>query len=83
MHYHTNGIQTGTMGTKRTVKKSLDGIEYIEGSDNTFADIGIPNHEETMAKAQVARCMPPASGGNTLRNHLCVLFCNTVHNTLC
>jgi predicted XRE-type DNA-binding protein len=42
------------MSTKKLKKKSLDGIEYTEGSDNIFADIGIPNPEEAMAKAQVA-----------------------------
>jgi len=42
------------MSTKKLTKKSIDGIEYTEGSNNIFADIGIPNPEEAMAKAQVA-----------------------------
>ena len=42
------------MSTKKLKKKSLDDIEYREGSDNIFADIGIPNPEEAMAKAQIA-----------------------------
>ena len=36
-----------------TKKKCLDDIEYVEGSDNVFADLGIPEPEEAMAKAQI------------------------------
>jgi predicted XRE-type DNA-binding protein len=32
-------------------KKTLDGIEYEESSGNVFADLGLPNPEERMAKA--------------------------------
>lgn len=35
-------------------KKRLDDIEYVEGSDNVFADLGIPEPEEAMAKAKIA-----------------------------
>jgi predicted XRE-type DNA-binding protein len=35
----------------RTRKKTLDGIEYEESSGNVFADLGLPNPEERMAKA--------------------------------
>lgn len=42
------------MKTKRLKKKYLDNIEYREGSENIFADIGIANPEETMAKARIA-----------------------------
>ena len=42
------------MKTKKLKKKTLENIEFREGSENIFADIGIPNPEETMAKAKVA-----------------------------
>jgi len=42
------------MRTKKLKKKHLENIEYREGSENIFADIGIPNHEEAMAKAKIA-----------------------------
>jgi predicted XRE-type DNA-binding protein len=35
-------------------KKRLNDIEYVEGSDNVFADLGIPEPEEAMAKAKLA-----------------------------
>lgn len=37
-----------------TKKKRLDDIEYVEGSDNVFADLGLPEPEEAMAKAKIA-----------------------------
>jgi predicted XRE-type DNA-binding protein len=40
--------------TKKIKKKQFDEIEYREGSENIFADIGIPNPEEAMAKAKIA-----------------------------
>lgn len=33
------------------IKKTPDGIEYEESSGNVFADLGLPNPEELMAKA--------------------------------
>jgi predicted XRE-type DNA-binding protein len=39
---------------KRLKKKRLGDIEFREGSENIFADIGIPNPEEAMAKAKIA-----------------------------
>ncbi len=42
------------MKLKRLKKKHLEGIEYREGSENIFADIGILNPEEAMAKAEIA-----------------------------
>lgn len=33
------------------MKKTTDGIEYEESSGNVFADLGLPNPEELMAKA--------------------------------
>jgi predicted XRE-type DNA-binding protein len=42
------------MKTKRLKKKRLDKMEYREGSGNVFADIGIPNPEEALAKAKIA-----------------------------
>ena len=35
-------------------KKTPCGIEYEIGSDNIFADLGLPNPEELMLKAQLA-----------------------------
>jgi predicted XRE-type DNA-binding protein len=35
-------------------KKHLGNIEYVEGSDNIFADLGISEPEEVMAKAKIA-----------------------------
>ena len=35
-----------------TKKKRLEDIEYVEGSSNVFADLGIPEPEEAMAKAK-------------------------------
>lgn len=34
-----------------TIKKTFEGIEYEESSGNVFADLGLPNPEERMAKA--------------------------------
>ncbi len=42
------------MKTTRLKKKRLGNTEYREGSENIFADIGIPNPEEAMAKAKIA-----------------------------
>ena len=42
------------MATKRLKKKTIGEIEYREGSENIFADIGILNPEEAMAKAKIA-----------------------------
>lgn len=42
------------MKSKKLKRKQIGNIEYREGSENVFADIGIPNPEEAMAKAKVA-----------------------------
>jgi predicted XRE-type DNA-binding protein len=42
------------MKTTRLKKKRLEGIDYYEGSENIFADIGVPNPEEALAKAKIA-----------------------------
>lgn len=42
------------MATQRLKKKRIGDIEYREGSENIFDDIGLPNPEEAMAKAKVA-----------------------------
>lgn len=42
------------MSTKRLKKKKHGDIEYREGSENIFDDIGLPNPEEAMAKAKIA-----------------------------
>ncbi len=34
-----------------TTRKTFDGIKYEESSGNVFADLGLPNPEERMAKA--------------------------------
>lgn len=40
--------------TKKPRKKRLADIEYTESSGNVFADLGISNPEEAMAKAEIA-----------------------------
>jgi predicted XRE-type DNA-binding protein len=42
------------MKAKRLKKMKLRGIEYREGSENIFADIGVSNPEEALAKAKIA-----------------------------
>lgn len=42
------------MSTKKIKQKRLGGIAYTEGSGNIFADLGIPNPEEALAKAEIA-----------------------------
>lgn len=37
-----------------TKKKYLENIEYVEGSDNIFADLGVSEPEEALAKAKIA-----------------------------
>ncbi|HSX25856.1 MAG TPA: hypothetical protein VLE89_02480 [Chlamydiales bacterium] len=42
------------MKTKKLRKKRLGNIEYTESSGNIFADLGIPNPEKALAKAEIA-----------------------------
>ncbi|MCI0382827.1 MAG: helix-turn-helix domain-containing protein [Chlamydiae bacterium] len=42
------------MKTKKLRKKRLGNIEYTESSGNVFADLGLPNPEEALAKAKIA-----------------------------
>ncbi len=42
------------MKTKKLRKKRLGEIEYTESSGNVFADLGISNPEEALAKAEIA-----------------------------
>ena len=42
------------MTTKKLKKKQFEEIEYAESSGNVFADLGIPNPEEALAKAEIA-----------------------------
>ena len=42
------------MKAQKPKKKRLGDIEYTESSGNVFADLGIPNPEEAMAKAKIA-----------------------------
>lgn len=42
------------MKAKKPKKKRLGQIEYTESSGNVFADLGIPNPEEALAKAEIA-----------------------------
>ena len=42
------------MKTKKLRKKRLGNIEYTESSGNVFADLGLPNPEEALAKAEIA-----------------------------
>lgn len=41
------------MKPKKPQKKHLKDIEYTESSGNVFSDLGIPNPEEAVAKAEV------------------------------
>lgn len=41
------------MKTKKLKKKRLGEIEYIEGSENVFADLDIDNPEEALAKSEI------------------------------
>lgn len=42
------------MTIKKLIKKRLGQIEYTESSGNVFADLGIANPEEALAKAEIA-----------------------------
>jgi len=42
------------MKTKKIRTKRLGNIEYTESSGNVFADLGIPNPEKALAKAEIA-----------------------------
>ena len=42
------------------MSKSKSGIEYREGSGNVFTDIGLPNPEEHLLKARLARLINKA-----------------------
>lgn len=42
------------MKSKKLRKKRLGNIEYTESSGNVFADLGIPEPEEALAKAEIA-----------------------------
>ncbi len=42
------------MKTKKLKKRRLGDVEFTESSGNVFADLGIHNPEESMAKAKVA-----------------------------
>jgi len=42
------------MKAKKLKKRKLESIEYHESSDNIFADIGISEPEEALAKAKIA-----------------------------
>jgi predicted XRE-type DNA-binding protein len=39
---------------KKLIKKRIGNIEYTESSGNVFADLGIPNPEEALAKSEIA-----------------------------
>ena len=36
-------------------RRVIDGVEVTEGSDNVFADLGLPDAEALLAKAELAR----------------------------
>src|SRR5947209_3331630 len=42
------------MKAKKLKKKRLGNVEYTESSGNVFADLGLPNPEEALAKAEIA-----------------------------
>lgn len=43
------------MKPKNLTKRVIDGIEVTEGSDNVFADLGLPDADLLLAKAELAR----------------------------
>lgn len=43
-----------------TRKVTVDGIEVEQGSGNVFADLGLPNPEERLAKALLSRAIHKA-----------------------
>ena len=42
---------------KSKMRKTLQNIEYEVGSGNVFADLGVPDANEALAKAQLARAI--------------------------
>jgi predicted XRE-type DNA-binding protein len=43
------------MAAKKLTKRVIDGVEITEGSDNVFADLGLPDADSLLAKAELAR----------------------------
>ena len=41
-------------------------IPVIEGSGNVFADMGLPEAEEELTKAQLAKPYPPGRSGGSV-----------------
>ncbi|HEX8359727.1 MAG TPA: helix-turn-helix transcriptional regulator [Longimicrobium sp.] len=42
------------MEPKKLTRRVVDGVEVTEGSDNVFADLGLPDAESLLAKAELA-----------------------------
>ncbi len=47
-------------------RRVIDGVEVTEGSDNVFADLGLPDAEALLAKAELARQIGEAIRGREL-----------------
>jgi hypothetical protein len=54
---------------KRRVKTDVDPIPVTRGSGNVFADIGLPNPEEHLAKAQLVSMIDDVSRNGSSRNN--------------
>jgi hypothetical protein len=48
------------MERKELTRRVIDGVEVTEGSDNVFADLGLPDAEALLAKAELARQLSEA-----------------------
>jgi len=58
----------GTFNERETMnaKKLIDGVEVTEGSANVFADLGLPDADALLAKAELARQVADAIRGRKL-----------------
>jgi hypothetical protein len=43
------------MERNNLTRRVINGVEVTEGSDNVFADLGLPDAEALLAKAELAR----------------------------
>ena len=48
-------------------KKKFKGIEYEEGSGNVFADLGLPDADELLARAQIGYAVRQILGERNLK----------------
>ncbi|CAA9338548.1 MAG: hypothetical protein AVDCRST_MAG68-2906 [uncultured Gemmatimonadetes bacterium] len=57
------------MNAKKLTRRVIDGVEVSEGSDNVFADLGLPDAEALLAKAELARQVADAIRERKLTQH--------------